>query len=305
MKHPTRNTARKLGYTDSVPDDLSIQDPNNWDFRKVQDNEVEVCLWWEYARESRFIRKLQQRSLEYHEAEEMPEYLRNDFYTIAACSPYAEYVAEAATSNGPKQSFPAPWLSLKPEVRQVEAKVLKVISRRESFEGIIVHKHGDDWQTKVKPDFKPITPKPIVEFAIPYLHVPYSSNPSYGDEVAVVKIPWRRYTNRQIANAFQKWIEKKGTRPKDVPEPPVHVHETRVMGARLRDLGIMRILKVASVGEWKTQCAEAAKCYAGGWTSIRAGNARTRARDLFCRFYPFDELPLSDRSPRRGSGRHS
>jgi hypothetical protein len=48
----------------------------DWDFRSVQNGELIACCYWEYARESAFIRKLRERSWEYWR----PLYLRDKWW---------------------------------------------------------------------------------------------------------------------------------------------------------------------------------------------------------------------------------
>jgi hypothetical protein len=37
---------------------------DNWNFDKVPDNELVACCYWEYARESAFIRNVRQRCIQ-------------------------------------------------------------------------------------------------------------------------------------------------------------------------------------------------------------------------------------------------
>ena len=125
---------------------------------------------------------------------------------------------------------------------------------------------------------------------------------SYRDserETLLVDIAWRYFTDDAIAEYFRKWVS--GARPKTFPNPK-KTGRTRqhVQRAKLRDLGVMRLLNFSTVANLKHRCPAAAEYFKHlGWLGTeREKNfsaARKRALRNFRTLFPFlpaDELPL-------------
>jgi hypothetical protein len=114
-----------------------------------------------------------------------------------------------------------------------------------------------------------------------------------GAECLSVKIEWGEFTNDEIVAAFRKWV--KPNRPKDIPKPDARGKTRReIHNARLRDLGVMRLLHFCTVAGMNVRCPEAAK-YFDSWESKHWSAARKRALRNFRQLFPFlpaGELPI-------------
>ena len=112
-------------------------------------------------------------------------------------------------------------------------------------------------------------------------------------EVMLVQIAWETFTDDEIAEDFREWI--KSVRPPDVPKPDRRGREKwRDLRAKLRDLGVMRLMHYATVAGMKVRYPEAA-LHLSKWKSKHWSAARNRAlrnyRELLPTL-PEDDIPL-------------
>ena len=118
-----------------------VLSPNDWNFDNVPDNELVACCYWEYARESAFIRELRKRCNECQQSGESDEqllhadlqkvqsigYPANFFLRGFFCPP--DGVLPDAPPLKPGEvhratgSFPKPWQLLTKEERKYRAFV--------------------------------------------------------------------------------------------------------------------------------------------------------------------------------------
>ena len=66
--------------------------PTEWDFERVPDGELVACCYWEYARESAFIRELRQRCWRDHQPVGRPDkQLHTDLQKVQSIGYAANY----------------------------------------------------------------------------------------------------------------------------------------------------------------------------------------------------------------------
>lgn len=299
--------------TDSLPHDLLIEkkDERNWNcyfdnVNTLPDEELEVCCWWEYARESYFVRQVQRRVQKQSRMEELsskhPKVWERaitilDTYRMTCELP--DNIRMIVTEPVFNQRFPAPWQSLSSQERKLRIPdpPPRKFLRGACEDAEIICRRGD---------LRSPRSNLILRFGPPsYAYgsgEPSSVITRYGEEIAVVRIPWRQYRNKEIAATFLPWLI--ANRPKDMPEPKAVKgpgKKTSDFRAKLQNLGIMRLLKSYSVAAMRTRCPETVSRFKD-WESKHWSEHRTSAREHFRTLFPFEETPLSDRGPRRGGG---
>ncbi len=117
-KRPIR--ASKLGFTEA-----------DWNFQSVPNNELVVCCFWEYARESTFIRSVRKRSRQAVELgldmKDRNEWVGADFRNIRAAigrnaHMFQEGIYGLGGTTGYEEAvspFPRSWQTLAEEMRHI------------------------------------------------------------------------------------------------------------------------------------------------------------------------------------------
>jgi len=129
-----------------------------------------------------------------------------------------------------------------------------------------------------------------------------------GRERIAIEIDWASFTDKEIADEFKKWV--KGYRPLGIGR-----HSLKGQGkhneyaAKLRRLGVMRLLNRMTLKEMEQSCPEAWKLYGPNHSQIRKETTDSHHRELYkmkmeaCsdlhELYPFlpkEERPISHKS---------
>src|SRR5579863_5202020 len=87
---------RPSGVANVTVGSASVLAREEWDFGDIPEDELAACCYWEYARESAFVRELRQRCLEHW----MPLYATDRWWNAPEDSGIRERM-ETAKSLGP------------------------------------------------------------------------------------------------------------------------------------------------------------------------------------------------------------
>ena len=310
-----KEPATKTAASPAPPRTLSEDD---WSFRdktRLPDAELEVCCYWEYARESAFILSVRERcrrmadlGLDFTQRRER---IAADFSRILVLGRIARLFQEGiyplgGTTHYPDavSPFPQPWQSLPPEMRRMlletaswsDDRALKIPAFRWSQWAEAV------WLAKRYAVLHPPCPEPpttrwfsrrmeyFVKGVEPaekfwWENKPRTERPSWmparGEETLLVEIDWGRFTDKQIKACFCKWVDTQ--RPKNVKEPSRRGHKDSDWRVALNRLGIMRALKAYSFAHPRfpqplKNLGDKA-CYA----------ARKKAGEKFRELFPFEQ----------------
>jgi hypothetical protein len=288
---------------------------NEWNFNepRVSDSEVEICCYWEYARESTFILSVRERCFQIAgsglDFAERQKFVGVDFRKIrdvlgrkAHLFQEGIYTLGGATSYEKVPSpFPQPWQSLPPDMRRIlletaEWTVQKVVdfpafrwSESPRVSGLAEHLR----QLHLKPKEPKFPLEPNRAKSLDDLFwsgsKPRTERPSFmyvgGTEVLLVEIEWGRFNNEQIIECFRKWVRIH--RPKDVKAPSGQGHKDSDWRAALNRLGIMRALNAYTFADHRfpqpLKERDEKTCYA----------ARKEAGKTFQRLFHF--LPVQEK----------
>lgn len=303
----------------------------DWNFDKVPDKELVACCYWEYARESAFIRKLRERCIQnWHTGGYRDERLSVDLGKLHNCGPRIEvlmrgfYFApgdphridmqrDAAVTN----SFPAPWQTLAANEREFRVRVALSAGwypakpfERADWNDVkeIAEKAEAQWK-KVSTEYKRMQRENPGASEVdlrargklqPFNGIHVSILREDGKEVTAVAINWARFNNEQIVSYFRKWA--KSSRPKEIPSPSDRGHKPGDWRAKLTRLAVMRLLSQFSALQivkhdsypaiWKTKQFSGRK-----WSDFtKWRNARREAAKIFHMLFPVlpqEEKPLS------------
>ena len=302
--------------TDSTKSSLSAWD---WNFDSVPDSELMGCCYWEYARESTFIREVRRRSLEaWRTGGHWDGGLNTDLITLQSI----EYAAEVflrgfsfepdvayqiADPKAPHYrhpeappitgSFPQPWQSLAAAERACRARIR---TDREAIPLVPFKRGYAFFAEDIARWYKNRRASAAEGEEI------HPSLFSAGAEIGVVEIQWGAFTNDELVNGFRKWV--KANRPQQFPKPSGRGHKPGDWRAKLTRLAVMRLLSrytpkqilgtrlTKPVGE--CQPIHGTKQFtADKWAdATKWHDARREARRIFQQLLPFlpkDELPLS------------
>ena len=270
----------------TTPSDLSVDDPHNWDFTGLPAEQREACCRWEYARESAFIRDLQQRYADpawkqlpdWKDKRDVAKY-RQRVFTIArdldrlrARGVLESRLAAELTRPLPEQCFPRPWIALTDAERK--ARIVPPAATVPAFErGSYVDAQHIGQQAEAAP------------FTGDGWKIADSSYLSAGAEVGVFRIGWEQWTDKEIRLAFTRWIEKH--RPSEFRKPTGRPRNSIDPAAALNCLAIMRVLHSHTPGDLTYKFAKV--------NTTKPQRDRERGLDYFQTFSPIgrDEVPLS------------
>jgi hypothetical protein len=296
----------------------------DWNFDGVPDDELVACCYWEYARESAFIRRIKRRFAAQKAGEKFNAGLWRSYERIDSIGYAAEVFllgflveeVESAKASRPDAplitgSFPGPWQSLS----KAERKYRSHIRSDSEVIGLVPFKYGGDI----------ITAESLLESAKEYskqyrkeADEAHLANPGYGEttlrrwgkypkfdpkasviwddgiESAIVRIAWEQFTNEEIVEAFKNWVG---------PARPPGVGVANRRGQRkqkgYRDylawLGMMRLMNAHPFTSIKRARPDA-------WSHYRSADwprARKKAIAVFKRLFPFlppNAIPIHART---------
>lgn len=248
-----------------------------WNFDAVPDGELVACCYWEYARESAFIRGVRERCLnpkwKSMVNSELWEYCGHDIEKIQSIGYESEVflrgffcppdgVLPDAPPLKPSQvhpvtgSFPKPWQALTKEERahrshignDVERIPLVPFERGLSLDAKDIREWTSNQAAKAEAERERVrreNPKLNEEtlLRLGKLRWPQIKPSLYyagGKEVTVVGINWGAFTNDEIVNYFRRWV--KTNRPPQHPVPSRKGHKPGDWRANLTRLAVMRLL---------------------------------------------------------------
>ncbi|MCE9609883.1 MAG: hypothetical protein K8R23_06700 [Chthoniobacter sp.] len=250
-----------------------------WDFTKVPNSELAGCCWWEYARESAFIRDVRQRCLESRRTDAPnDEQLHQDVQKLQSIGDASEVFLRGCflepgiiyqsiseklphfrhpESHPITGSFPAPWQSLSSGERACRALVAsygkgiapKPIERTHGHEAEDIAKsYRSRWHEVITAFHKIQKENPgksEVQLRAegklePYEEIWPSLFWESGCETTVLRIAWARYTNDELVQAFRKWVKKH--RPKEIPVPSNKGRKPGDVRTHLTRLAVVRLL---------------------------------------------------------------
>jgi len=252
--------------------------PLDWNFDNVPDNELIACCYWEYARESAFIRDVRQRCLKnwrsgghrdqqlYTDLEKLQGigyasevFIRGFFFepdikyqsVNKGLSNYRHPGAPPITG-----SFPQPWQSLSAAERNSRSHVrsdrtsipLVPFERGRSLDAEdIVNsvkaqlRERDKTNEQVRRENPKLTEETLCRMGkLQFPDILPSVIYGNGWEEMIVRINWSAFTNDEIATFFRSWV--KANRPKSVTAPSGQGHKSKDGRANLARLGVMRLL---------------------------------------------------------------
>ena len=291
----------------------------DWNFDAVPDEELVACCYWEYARESAFIRDVRRRcsdpqSQEYSDSRKWFEFVGQDLERIGSIGYEAEvfmlgFCHDEWRRHYPPltRSFPDPWQSLSEEERRYRSRIRSDVE----ICGLVPFKHAGDITTaecllEVAKEYSRQHRKAVgvAQQANPgcseYLLRKCGKYPKYGpkasvvwedgSESTIVQIAWERFTNDEIIAGFRDWVKK--NRPNDLKKPGKQGHKHISRRVALERLGILRLLH-------RSRLADLPKQNPAAWERYHGANRRwsrdaQKADAEFAQLFPFlkNEHPL-------------
>ena len=259
---------------EALPPDLTIDDPRNWNFDGVPSDELEVCCWWEYARESAFIRSVHQRSIDGNPS-------CGSMARIQGYGKYPWLIVDRFFGLG---QFPLPWQQLSKRDRRKgvlpanadkphpfgRGHWVETIKIRQLVDEYLAHLTPEMWR-RLRPEDEPSS----------------FCDETEGYEVGVFRIYWRFCTNEEIVQGFARWVNARR-------RPGVfRLWDERPRGAfsvqpALDGLAIMRLLHHYTPSQLRMKGFKV-------WerNPQRQLQARSETVKRFKRMYPFGEPSLS------------
>jgi hypothetical protein len=224
-------------------------DRHEWDFEDfdgVPEPECRACCWWEYARESDFIRREIVRYDERLKAGERVDTVLSRYPVLLGfLSELGHTSLKAAAVSHGDAKFPKPWQSLNEAEQRALTKSLAL------------------WTSQTPPQhavsFAPwwFAGKLAKELAVPTNR----SRPSLridDREIVLLTVDWT-LTPRELGDAFYMWAKRNG--PEDLTPPDGRGHKPIDWLKKLRDLGVMRLLYESEVRNMKIYQPEAWQRY--------------------------------------------
>lgn len=299
----------------------------DWNFDAVPEPELVACCYWEYARESAFIREVRQRCMHEQQGQgKRDKQLHDDLHRIQSlghpayfflhgffCPPDGVLADALPLKPGEVHrltgSFPKPWQLLTKEEREFRAYtpprgLVDFVQLLPFQRGISLDANDivemvaqqrrliDEANARVRRENPKLTDEGLArQGKLQSSNVLPSVIYSSGTEQTVVQISWGVFTNEEIIQEFRKWV--KTNRPKDIAGPDGKGrNKARDWRVALERLGMMRLLHQLSKGEMAKKSPEAWKRFARReWYK-----ERKRAGEMFHRLFPFlakSENPLN------------
>jgi hypothetical protein len=246
-----------------------------WNFDTVPDDELVACCFWEYARESAFIRSVRQRCLDPKWREmsnmELQAYVGRDIEKIQSIGPPSEVIlsgffrtanevsSEAPTPDPgepplPAGSFPTPWRSLPAQDRAARCRISSERARMVPFqrgltldaENILVYTRAqraqaDEDREKVRRENPELKEEELVKLGkLRFPDIKTAVLHTWGREASIIAIEWGDFTNDEIVSYFRRWV--KTNRPAQFPVPSKKGHKLKDWRAHLTRLSVLRLL---------------------------------------------------------------
>jgi hypothetical protein len=302
-----------------------------WNFDNVPDNQLLACCYWEYARESVFLRSVRQQCLQNWQAGgHWDLQLHADLQKVQSIGHPSDVIMRGiffAPDNPHRidkpdaapitNNFPQPWQALTVAERAFRARIrsdrtaipLLPFERAHWTEAREIARWAESRANEIFSAFDEVrraNPEASEVSLIeegklrPFPGIPPSLFWDSGKEQTVVGINWASFTNDEIANYFRRWV--KANRPPQYPVPSRKGHKPGDWRANLTRLAVMRLLSsfpaLQIVREnifpvvWEKKQFSGRKW--GDFTKWR--DARREAGKLFRKLFPFlprDEKPIS------------
>jgi hypothetical protein len=300
----------------------------DWNFDAVPDAELVACCYWEYARESAFIRELRQRCMKEQRLEGAGDkQLHHDLQRIQSighpawmflhgffCPPDGVFEdglpplrpGEVHRLTG---SFPKPWQSLTKEEREFRSYIPPrgvvgcrqfdpfgrgtTLDAQEIVRTVSQQQRLRDLEQKqVRRQNPNLTDDALYRTGkLKYRDIRASAIYGSGAEYTVAEINWGIFTNEEIIQSFRKWV--KANRPHDVRGPDNKGrNKKRDWLVALERLSMMRLLH-------HFRFRDLPKTAPSAWNRYQKREwykERKRAGEMFRKLFPFlskSERPLS------------
>lgn len=272
MRQQNRHT--RLKQTGMNPRAIESAD---WNFDTVPNEELVACCYWEYARESAFIRELRQRCLKEQQASgDRDEPLHRDLQRVQSIGHPANFflhgffcppdgVLPDALPLRPGEvyrltgSFPKPWQLLTKAEREYRAFVPPhgivdfvqmvpferglFLDAKDIVEMVKSQRRQRDMANEQARRANPrLTDEALTRLGkLQFPDIRPSVIYKSGTENTVVQISWGLFTNEEIIQSFRKWV--KANRPEDIRKPDGKGrNKARDWRAQLTRLSVMRLL---------------------------------------------------------------
>jgi hypothetical protein len=298
----------------------------DWNFDNVPDDELVACCYWEYARESEFLRELRKRCQKCQQSAGVDEallhadlqkvqsigYPANFFLHGFFCPP--DGVLPDALPLKPGEvyrltgSFPKPWQLLTKEEREYRAFIpphgivdfVQIVpfqrgiflDAKDIVQTVTSQRRQRDQANEQTRRVNPgLTDEVLTrQGKLRFPDIRPSLIYERGTEHTVVQISWGLFTNEEIIQAFRQWV--KANRPEDIRKPDGKGrNKTRDWRVALERLAIMRLLHEFRLRGLSTTCPKAWSLYG----KRECYKERKRAGEMFHRLFPFlsqSECPL-------------
>ena len=308
----------------------------DWNFDKVPDNELVACCYWEYARESAFIRDVRQRciqnwrsgghwDLQLHAGLQKVQSIGHPSNVIMRgiyFAPDDPHRIDKPDADPITNCFPQPWQSLNANERTFRSHIrsdrtaipMLPFERAHWTDARDIAEWAESRTKEIFAKFNEVrhaNPETSEATLIeqgklqPFPDIASSLYWESGKEFTVVGINWGSFTNDEIANYIRRWV--KVNRPQQFPVPSRKGHKPGDWRANLTRLAVMRLLSQFPALQivrqdcfpavWETKQFSGRKW--GDFTKWR--DARREAGQLFRNLFPFlppDEKPISwERQP--------
>jgi hypothetical protein len=329
-KHPKRSQetqkvhlTKSNSQTPSNKHEKEVLTRNEWDFDNVPESELVACCYWEYARESAFIRNVSQRCLQnWRAGGHWDLRLHADLQKAQSIGYPSDVILRGIfiAPNDPNRidkpdaapianNFPQPWRELTASERVFRSRIRSdrteipqlPFERAYWTEASEIAKYAEsraneifsafDEVRRANPEASEVT---LIEQGKlqPFPGITPSLIWESGKEFTVVAIDWGSFTKDEIVNYFRRWV--KASRPRDIRGPNQQGRKRISVRVKLERLAIMRLLHRCTVAELRSVCPDA-------WKRYNTPNRRWRkdvekAHAHFREFFPFlgkNEFPRS------------
>jgi hypothetical protein len=268
---------RKTEPASNIPPACSLS-PLDWNFDSVPVNQLIACCYWEYARESAFIRDVRQRCLKnwrsgghrdqqlYTDLEKLQGigYASEVFIRGFFFEPDIKYQSvnkglpnyrhpDAPPITG---SFPQPWQSLSTAERNSRSYIRsdrttiplvpfergRSVDVKDIVNSVTAQlRERDETNEQVRRENPKLTEETLCRMGkLQFPDICPSVIYGSGWEETVVRINWSEFTNDEIATYFRPWV--KANRPKNIMAPSGKGHKPKDWRANLTRLAVMRLL---------------------------------------------------------------
>lgn len=257
------------------PQDRARELPElDWNFDSVSDDELVACCYWEYARESAFLRELRQRCYESYQSDgSRDSELHADLQRVQAIGQLANHFLcgffrppedaskdETSFKRGVSchatGCFPKPWQAINKQERDYRTRLpdFSLPAWPMAFERGTASdaRWIAEWAESRRYELDEMNARArrrnprLAEHGCrengELLSPNFPPRLIYrsGREVTVVYIDWGAFTNEQIIQCFRKWV--RDNRPADLPAPSRRGHKPGDWRAQLVRLAAMRLL---------------------------------------------------------------